>query len=64
MPPQNYAQVSKETLLKTAKEITVKFIETGRISPASFNTSFRNIYQSIEKTLYQTENSDCRETHD
>lgn len=40
-----------ETILKTAKEIVVKFIEVGNISPTSFHEHFRNIYLTIEKTV-------------
>lgn len=40
-----------EIILKTAKEIVVKFIEVGNISPTSFHDHFRNIYQTVEKTV-------------
>ncbi len=30
----------EELILKAAKEIVVKFIEVGRVSPASFNDTF------------------------
>jgi len=40
--------VSDESILKIAKEITVKFIEVGRITPASFNDDFINIHATIE----------------
>ena len=43
--------VSDETILKIAKEIVVKFIEMGKISPAAFDLNFNNIYTSIEKTV-------------
>ena len=43
--------VSEETVLKIAKEITVKFIEMGRITPASFEIAFRKIYTSISDTV-------------
>lgn len=36
-----------EQILRAAKEITVKFIEVGRISPNSFPDSFREIYETI-----------------
>ncbi len=38
--------VSDETILKISKEISVKFIEVGKISPATFETSFKNIYST------------------
>ncbi|MGD8561184.1 MAG: hypothetical protein PVG03_01555 [Desulfarculaceae bacterium] len=41
----------QEALLKASKEIAVKFIETGRLSVASFAENFPQIYQAIEKTL-------------
>jgi hypothetical protein len=43
--------VSSETVLKIAKEITVKFIEVGRITPNSFSTAFSDIYNAINKTV-------------
>ncbi|NCO45121.1 MAG: hypothetical protein GW890_01175 [Vibrio sp.] len=43
-----------ELILKTAKEIVVKFIEVGNISPASFHDHFRNIYTTIEKSVLES----------
>ncbi|WP_136798262.1 MULTISPECIES: hypothetical protein [Desulfosediminicola] len=43
--------VSDETILKIAKEISIKFIEVGRVVPSTFDESFRNIYNSIESTV-------------
>jgi len=43
--------VSDETILKIAKEISIKFIEVGRVTPATFDESFNSIYQSIESTV-------------
>jgi len=40
-----------ELILKTAKEIVVKFIEVGNISPTSFHDHFRNIYNTVEKSV-------------
>ncbi len=37
----------EEQILRAAKEVAVKFIETGRISPGGFPENFRTIYQSI-----------------
>jgi hypothetical protein len=41
----------EEQILRASKEIVVKFIETGRVSPAAFSNTFRNIYQTIEETV-------------
>ncbi len=40
-----------EIVLRYAKEIIIKFIELGRISPSSFNDHFRSIYWSLKNTL-------------
>ena len=41
----------EEQILRASKEIVVKFIETGRVSPAAFSNTFRNIYKTIEETV-------------
>ena len=38
-----------EQILRAAKEIVVKFIEVGRVSPAGFPETFRSIYQTLEQ---------------
>ncbi len=40
-----------EQILRAAKEIVVKFIETGRVSPTTFSESFKNIYTTIEEVV-------------
>jgi len=40
-----------EQILKSAKEIVVKFIEAGRLSPAGFDETFKNIYYTIEEAV-------------
>ena len=40
-----------EQILRAAKEIVVKFIECGRISPSSFHETFKDIYRTVEKTM-------------
>ncbi len=40
-----------EQILRAAKEIVVKFIETGRVSPTTFPETFRTIYLSIEEMV-------------
>ena len=39
-----------EQILRATKEIVVKFIECGRISPSSFHETFKDIYRTVEKT--------------
>lgn len=43
-------QMQKQALQVT-KEITVKFIETNRISPNNFSELFRDIYRSVLSTI-------------
>ena len=40
-----------EQILRTAKEIVVKFIESGRISPTGFSETFRNVYKTEDETV-------------
>ncbi len=37
-----------EQILRATKEIVVKFIETGRISPTGFHETFHSIYRTVE----------------
>ena len=41
---------SKQALM-VAKEITVKFSETGRISPSNFPEFFSSIYNEVLRTI-------------
>jgi hypothetical protein len=40
-----------EQVLRATKEIVVKFIEGGRISPAGFTDAFKNIYDTVNDTV-------------
>jgi hypothetical protein len=40
-----------EQILRAAKEVVVKFIEAGRVSPAGFPETFRTIYDTIDQTV-------------
>ena len=44
-------EVTDEAIFKVAKEIVVKFIEMGRLTPASFEENFDRIYKAIERTV-------------
>lgn len=37
--------------LQVAKEITVKFIETGRVSPSNFSEVFPMVYREVLRTI-------------
>ena len=39
-----------EQILRATKEIVVKFIEAGRVSPSGFHETFKNIFDTVERT--------------
>lgn len=39
-----------EQILRATKEIVVKFIEAGRVSPSGFHETFKDIYRTVERT--------------
>ena len=41
----------EEKILQVSKEIIVKFIEVGRVSPTTFPETFKSIYRAIKKTV-------------
>ncbi len=40
-----------DLILRATKEIVVKFIEAGRLSPTSFHDTFKSVYSTVEKTV-------------
>ena len=44
-------EITDDTLLKISKEIAIKFIEVGRLTPANFETGFPKIYKTIKATV-------------
>ncbi len=44
-----------EQVLRAAKEIVIKFIEGGRVSPAGFSETFKDIYSTVEETVKRSE---------
>lgn len=47
-----------EKILKVAKEVLVKFIEMGTVSPANFDEKFRSVYWTIRDTVVSARLSD------
>ena len=43
---------TQEQILRASKEIAVKFIEVGRLSPSNFSDTFRSIYETINDTVH------------
>ncbi len=44
-------EVTDEAIFKVTKEIVVKFIEVGRLTPSSFDQTFERVYRAIERTV-------------
>ena len=40
-----------EKILKVTKEVLIKFIEMGTVSPTNFDEKFRSIYWTIKDTM-------------
>ncbi len=40
-----------EKLLRMSKEIVIKFIELGRVSPSNFDQQFRSVFWTLKDTL-------------
>ncbi|CAN2040548.1 Conjugal transfer protein TraB [Candidatus Magnetomoraceae bacterium gMMP-15] len=45
-----------EQILRASKEIVVKFIEVGRVSPNGFGDIFNNIYVNVKHAVEGTYN--------
>ena len=45
-------EATQEQILRASKEIAVKFIEVGRLSPNNFADSFKTIYDAINDTVH------------
>ena len=45
------SNVAGETVLKVTKEIVIKFIEVGRITPTTFEENFKRIHSTITETV-------------
>ena len=41
----------EEQILRVSKEIVVKFIEVGRVSPTGFPELFRSVYRTVDQAV-------------
>lgn len=55
-----------EHILRATKEIIVKFIEMGRLSPSNIHESFRDVYATVDQTVKENVNKavSSNDTHD
>lgn len=51
VPPNLNKPVTDEAILKVTKEIVVKFIEAGRLSPTTFEETFARVYKTVLETV-------------
>ena len=43
--------VTDEAIFKVTKEIVVKFIEVGRLTPANFEETYEQVYNTVKKSV-------------
>lgn len=43
--------VSDDAIFKVTKEIVVKFIEVGRMTPANFDEIYNRVYETVRKSV-------------
>jgi len=43
--------VTDEAIFKVTKEIVVKFIEVGRLTPANFEETYDMVYKTVKKSV-------------
>lgn len=56
-PLQQYNRpVTDEAIFKVSKEIVVKFIEVGRLTPANFDKTFQQVYTTVQRTVRSGDN--------
>ena len=42
--------VTDEAVFKVTKEIVVKFIEVGRLTPANFEETYERVFQTVKES--------------
>ena len=50
--PQFHRPVTDEAIFKGAKEIVVKFIEVGRLTPGNFAETFDQVYKAVKRSVH------------
>ncbi|HFQ90272.1 MAG TPA: hypothetical protein ENK27_09385 [Desulfobulbus sp.] len=43
--------ITDEAIFKVTKEIVVKFIEVGRLTPANFEEAYEKIYATVKRSV-------------
>jgi len=47
--------VSDEAVFKVVKEIVVKFIEVGRLTPTNFEETYDKVYEVVKRSVKESE---------
>jgi hypothetical protein len=50
-----------ELVLRMTKEVIIKFIELGRVSPGNFDAHFKSIFWTIKKTAVDAQCPDLKD---
>ncbi len=50
-PAVKDAMKERELVMKVTKEIVVKFVEMGRVTPASFNEVFSMVHDTVRDAM-------------
>ncbi len=48
---QGHRPVTDEAIFKVTKEIVVKFIEVGRLTPANFEETYNHVFETVKKSV-------------
>ncbi|HGY12283.1 MAG TPA: conjugal transfer protein TraB [Desulfobacterales bacterium] len=51
-----------EQILRTTKEIVLKFIEGGRVSPSGVHELFKSIYNTVEESVKDLEKNNKKQS--
>jgi len=44
--------VTDEAIFKASKEIVVKFIEVGRVTPANFEETYQRVFSTVKQSVH------------
>ena len=58
LTPETCSKLDEEKILKIAKEVVVKFIEIGRVSPTQFEGVFQSVFRTIKSSVSSDESED------
>ena len=58
--PENDMQPDDELILRVSKEIIIKFIELGRVSPTNFEENFKSVFWTLKNTVVDAQLPDVK----